>query len=237
MGQGELAKVAVAGLVGRGEDQRHVHHDVDEQRLRTEERAQVPPLGHEPLGQRAARLVDNHPHRRVAGQLVPRPIGVEKDEAQVVYAAVQLPRLQEPRVVFRPGQPSRVAGPPVESPHHPRQKAAGPVCPKRPFVEPFPGTRVNGKIVRVPLDEGGHLLLGELQGGNVSSGPRVGHARGWGLGQPFTGDCPNFRGAAGVPLGKGRFRREKGTVRFGQGDRRFFGRWAIADRHAKRAEK
>ena len=41
VGDGQLVKVAVAGLAGGVEDERDVHHDVDEQALRGDERAKV----------------------------------------------------------------------------------------------------------------------------------------------------------------------------------------------------
>ena len=100
-------KFLVARFAGRVEDDRHVHHDVDEQRLRPDERAQVLALLQEPHRQRAAGLDQHVVQPLVAGQLVPGPIRVQEDEAQVVDVAVVLAMLEQPAVVLGPRAPRR----------------------------------------------------------------------------------------------------------------------------------
>ena len=51
VGDGQVVQGLVAGLAGGVEDDRHVHHDVDEQALGRDERAEVSPLGVEPQRQ------------------------------------------------------------------------------------------------------------------------------------------------------------------------------------------
>ena len=101
MGLGDAPQLGVAGLVGRVEDDRHVHHDVDEQRFRADERAQVlPALLNRMASVRPAWI--STWRRRSSGQLVPGPIGIEKDEAQVVHVAVVLAMFEQAAVVFGP---------------------------------------------------------------------------------------------------------------------------------------
>ena len=65
---GQVVERLVAGLARGVEDQRHVHHDVDEQALGRDERAEVLPLRVEPQRQRAAGRDQHLVEVLVAGQ-------------------------------------------------------------------------------------------------------------------------------------------------------------------------
>ncbi len=129
MGQGDAAEFFVACLPGGVEDHRHVHHDVDEQGIGGQKRAEILAPLHEPRGQGTARLDEHFVERRLAGQLVPRQIRIEEDEAQVVDVAVEFAVFQEARVVLGPLTPGRIAAIAKEPPHHAGEKAACPVGP------------------------------------------------------------------------------------------------------------
>src|SRR5204863_4170845 len=80
--EGYLTQGVVAGGVGGVEDQSDVHHDVDEQRLRPDERGQVAtrPAAQ---GERAAGLDQYVEAVAVAGQVVLAQVGREEEEAEV----------------------------------------------------------------------------------------------------------------------------------------------------------
>jgi hypothetical protein len=59
MGASDSFEFSVPRLLCGVKDQRHIHHDVDKQRLRANERGQVLPLGLKPLGERSPRF-DQH---------------------------------------------------------------------------------------------------------------------------------------------------------------------------------
>jgi hypothetical protein len=56
VGFGDAQQFFVTGFAGGIKNNRHVHHDVDEQRFRRHERLQILPFLHESHGQRAAGL-------------------------------------------------------------------------------------------------------------------------------------------------------------------------------------
>ncbi len=90
MGRGDAEELRIAGFLGCIKNDRHVHHDVDEQRIGRNERAKILPFFHEPHGQRAAGLDENAIEPRIVGEFVPGQISVEKNEAQVVDFAIEL---------------------------------------------------------------------------------------------------------------------------------------------------
>src|SRR5439155_24625765 len=89
MFQGDLPELLVAGRIGGPEDQTNVHHDVDEQRLRTDERRQVAALL-PAEGQRAAGFDQHVTEARITSQAVPAQISRKEDEAEVVNVPVML---------------------------------------------------------------------------------------------------------------------------------------------------
>ena len=180
----DAEEVFVAGFLGCIEDDGDIHHDVDEQRLRRDERAQVLSLLHEPHRQSPPRLNQHGLNIRPAGQLQPRKVRAKEDESQVMHVPVMLSVLQQPGVVLRPLPPRRVlwrsqaaAGfPPVELPHHSRQEPAGPIGPQLAAVMPFAAGGIDGKKVWMLLDQRGNLQFGEIQRDGISGMTRGGHA-------------------------------------------------------------
>ena len=114
---------------------------------RTDERRQVLPLLLKAHRQRAAGLDQHVVQSRLAGQLVPGPIGVQEDEAQVVHVAVVLAVFEQPAVMLGPLAPGGIGPAADELPHHPGEESAGPIGPQFALVMPTPAGRVDRKIV------------------------------------------------------------------------------------------
>ena len=146
------------------EDQRDVHHDVDEQTLRRQERAEVAALGVESHRQRPPGRDQDLAERRVAGQPIPGQVGIEEDEAEVVDVAIVLAVFQEPRVVLGRPPPPGIAVAASDQPHHPGVEAAAPVGPELAAMLPPAVLGVDREVVGVTLDRRAHLPRGELEG-------------------------------------------------------------------------
>ena len=160
---GRIPQCLIARLVGRIENQRDIHHDVDEQRLWTNKAAQVLTVFSETHGQRPTGLNQNLVQLFVVGQTVPRAIRVQEDEAQVMHVAIVLPVFQQPGIVFSLLPPNGIATSQMELPHHAGQKTAGPIGPQLALVTPAAIDRVDRKEVGMTLCQRGNLPLGEFQ--------------------------------------------------------------------------
>ena len=104
-----LKEHAVAGVTAGPQHQADVHHDVDEQRCWTEERAEIAALL-PALGQCSACGDQHVAQLDVARQAILAQIGREEDKAEIVDRLIVLARLQamaqfagrtEPLVIFR----------------------------------------------------------------------------------------------------------------------------------------
>ena len=146
---GDGLQVRVVFLLGRIEDDANIHHDVDEQAVLGQERAQVLALWLEPQRQGLPGLNNHRLHRRVAGQVVPALPGGPEEETQVMNAAVCLAGLDQAGVMFGSLPPARVAGVLVQQPQLPAQKAFAPVGPGFALEVPFSLEGIQGEEIGV----------------------------------------------------------------------------------------
>ncbi len=160
---GNSQQFFVASFAGGVKNDRHVHHDVDEQRLGRDERLQILPLLHESHGQRAARLNQHLVQPLIAGEFVPGQIRAQKDEAQVVNVAIVLAVFEQLRIMLGPSAPLWAASAAMKLPHHAGQKAAGPIGPQLAGVMPLAAHGVDRKKVGMLFDEARHLPFGKFQ--------------------------------------------------------------------------
>ena len=168
MAHGDVPQPPVSGFARREENQRHVHHDVDEQRVVGDEGAQVLALFLEARRQSPAGFDQHVAQGGIVRHAIPAVVGGQKQQTQIVHVAILLARLQgrgvadgvlQPELRFR-----RVRlGMFVENPHHAGQEAVGPVRPGRPVVFPFPVGGVQRIELRMLVDQLADLLLRELK--------------------------------------------------------------------------
>ena len=163
MGRGQLVQAAIAGLAGGVEDQGDVHHDVDEQALRPDERAKIVSPGVVAQSQRAPGGDQHLAQSLVAGRLEPGQKRVQEDEAQIVNVAVVLAMLQEPGVMLGGPPPLAVAGTIGDEPHHAGVKAPAPVRPELAAMQPASAHGIDREIVGRPFDRTAHLTRGEIE--------------------------------------------------------------------------
>ena len=97
---GGLPQLLVIGLLRRVEDDRHVHHNVDEEALVGDKGAQVVALFLETLGESLAGLDDDRVFLLFAGQVVPAFPGGEEQKAEIVDIEVGLAVFQQAGVVL-----------------------------------------------------------------------------------------------------------------------------------------
>ncbi len=160
--QGDVAKPGIVGRVGRPEDNADVHHDVDEQRIRSHEGSQVTALL-PAQRQRSACFDQDVAQALVPGQAVPAQVRGQEEEAEVMDVAIEPARLQWPRVVFRQRAPLGLAGLLVQEPKDAGKKAFAPGRPTLAFAVPAPLHGVHRRVARVSRDNAASLARGELQ--------------------------------------------------------------------------
>ncbi len=169
MPEGDFAEPLIRRLARRVKHDPDIHHDIDEQRILADERLDVSTLLLEPGGERLSCLNEHLIQRGILGQPVPAVVRGEEYKAQVVNLGIELPGLQRLRVTL--GLLAPVAGvlrarlgAAVENPHHPRQKAVAPVCPRGTLVFPLSVLRIHRAEAGILLDQFAHLLLRHLKG-------------------------------------------------------------------------
>ena len=160
----DVEQLVVSGLKRRVENDPHVRHDVDEQRLRSDERAQVLAFVLEPQRQRTPGLDHHVIEPRLAGEFVPAVIGGQENKTQVMNIAVHFAGFERSAVAFGLLPPLRVARTAMEDPHHAGKEAVAPVRPGFAVVPPAPLLGVHGVEVGVAFDESSHLVLREIKG-------------------------------------------------------------------------
>ena len=146
--QRDVAQPAIARLARGIEDDPDVHHDVDEERILADERAQVLPVLLETQRLGFARLNQRILQLGILRQAIPAVIGGHEDEAQIVNVAIMLARRRAEWCSEWPA-PARICPattrcrsphgqvPLVEDPHHSGKKSVAPVGPNLAFVLPF----------------------------------------------------------------------------------------------------
>src|ERR1700733_10534458 len=172
--QSDVAQPAIARFSRGVKDDPDVHHDVDEERILADKRAQVLPVLLETQRFGFARLNERVFQLGILREAIPPVIGGHEDEPQIVNVAIVLARRERRGVAHRLLQPEFVHGspravspsgglvPPVEDPHHSGEKSIAPVGPYLTFVLPLAVGRVHRIEARMSLDDLAHLLLREL---------------------------------------------------------------------------
>ncbi len=105
MGVGFAQQVDVARLLGGVENNAHIHHDVDKERILGHEGAQVLALFLESHSHRLPCLDDDIVKDRIATEIVPAFPGRPENEAQIVDIAVVFARFEQQRIVLGPLSP------------------------------------------------------------------------------------------------------------------------------------
>ncbi len=172
MAQRNVAQPAIARFTRGIKNDADVHHDVDEERILADERAQVLPVLLEAQRLGFARLNQRLFELGILRQAIPAVIRGHEDEAEIVNIAIVLARgerrgvahgLFQPEFVIVSGgsRGARRQAPAVEDPHHAGKKPVAPVGPYLAFVLPFPFGGVHRIEARMSFDELAHLLLCE----------------------------------------------------------------------------
>ena len=159
---GDPQKVLVARCAGGFEDDPDVHHDVDEARVRRDERAEVAALLVEPQRHRPSGVDDRVPLGRIARRLEPALPRRDEQEPEVVDGAVVLAWLDEEAVVLGLLAPPGVTGPAGDDPHQAAEEPFGPIGPRLVLDVPATVDRVDRERVGLGRHEPLDLDAGEV---------------------------------------------------------------------------
>src|SRR5947208_3206974 len=97
---GDAGQLTIASLDRGVENNRHVHHDVDEQRIVANERAQILSFFLESHRERATGLNEHSVQPLIACQFIPRQISAKKNESEVMHVTVVLAVFQESGIML-----------------------------------------------------------------------------------------------------------------------------------------
>src|SRR5262245_4548874 len=168
---GDRPQRLVVGRVRRPQDDADVHHDVDEQRLRSDERREIAAhLAAE--GERAARIDQNVTQPRIAGEVIPAEIGREEQKAEVVHIAVKAAPLERPAIALRLLAPKRLLRVLVEQTENAGMKAFAAARTALALLAPQALNSVNRVVNRVVYSQPPALLGRKVQRLEIRLGRR-----------------------------------------------------------------
>src|SRR5215211_2417760 len=162
---GDVEQLMIISLQPGYSNNADVHHDVDEDRIRRQERAQILAPSVEPSGHRLPALDDYLAAGVVAGQLPPLLPGRTQYETKIMNLVVVLTFLDELAVVLGARPPLLPKPQLVEQPHLTAEEAFAPVGPGFLAVLPAALVGVEREVVGMVGGQPLYFASGDIEGG------------------------------------------------------------------------